>query len=418
MAVGINVKSLIILYQTSLTSWLTSALYRIAAIVASSQSGEAKMIALNEDAFREPRVEQLPGTFPELLSQSTGWDDEFRELAGVSVEHVEVTPKTLIVGENSVLFGENARHRLLERAGAPVSYLAKRSIDIQMLALREHISQQVFGGVVVPVIRGGKLFTLNSGHLTELTIFEVISAVADALGASAGDLTVSRITHADGRLEVDLASSAKSLAIRPGDLVKGGLHIEHSRYRGEATHIYAFVYRLVCANGMTRRECVSAEGIVRTRKLPGDHPRAKELLLDQIRRLTARTWERLEMQLAELRATSEKRANVEQILRQWLLRARISTRVTRGNGDESRTVLDRLLAAWRAEGADSTIYAAVNALTSVGSHDFQLSARQRRVLSSLGGLLAFSGLHICPRCFAALPGPAPEPGETGSETTG
>jgi hypothetical protein len=68
--------------------------------------------------------------------------------------------------------------------------------------------------------------------------------------------------------------------------------------------------------------------------------------------------------------------------------------------------MDRLLAAWREWGAEDTYYAAVNALTWVGTHDQELTPRQRRSLSLLGGLLAFSGAHICPRCFSVLAGPA------------
>jgi hypothetical protein len=222
--------------------------------------------------------------------------------------------------------------------------------------------------------------------------------VAESLGNSADGLTVSRIDETDGRLELDLVSGVKALEIRRGDVVTAGLHIEHSRYGGQATQIQSFVYRLVCGNGMMRRECVSSEGIVRTRKLPANHPRAKELLLDQVRRLTARTWDGLEPQLRELRATSERPADVRSLLRQWAMRARISTRTT----DAGRTLMDRLLRAWRAEGAEDTTYAAVNALTWVASHDPDLSPRQRKVLALLGGLLAFSGQHLCPRCFSVL----------------
>jgi hypothetical protein len=256
--------------------------------------------------------------------------------------------------------------------------------------------------------------------VVELNNAEVLTAVAESLGKGADGLTVSRIDHTDARLELDLVSEAKALEIRRGDVVKAGLHIQHSRFGGPATQIQAYVYRLVCENGMTRRECVSAEGIVRTRKLPAGHPRAKELLLDQIRRLTARTWEKLEQQLTELRATSERRADVPQLLRQWLQRARISTRITdAGNAEPTRTVMDRLLRAWRAEDAEDTYYGAVNALTWVGSHDRELSPRQRRVLSSLGGLLAFSGLHICPKCFSLLSDTAPTAEtETAEASTG
>ena len=82
--------------------------------------------------------------------------------------------------------------------------------------------------------------------------------------------------------------------------------------------------------------------------------------------------------------------------------ARLSAR----NGKNSLTQMDRALAAWRAEGAEETVWAAVNALTRVATHDPELSMRQRRVLSLLGGLLAYSGVHICDRCFSVLSAPA------------
>jgi hypothetical protein len=348
-------------------------------------------------------LEQNSWTFRNLVAAAGNWDREFSEMDRVPVERMEVTETGLIFDNNNIPIDQNARARLLAKAGAPVSYLAKRRVDIQVLALREHLEQGDFGDTVTPVLRCGQLFTIQCGRLVELTNSEVLTAVADSLGNDADGLSLSRIDRADSRLELDLVSPAKALEIRRGDIVKAGLHILHSRYGDEATQIQAFIYRLVCANGMTRRECISAGGIVRTRKLPAGHPRGKELLLDQVRRLAARTWQALEQQLTELRATSERRADVHQLLKQWLQRARISTRITEARStDSARTVMDRLLRAWRAEGSEDTYYGAVNALTWVGSHDLELTPRQRRVLSMLGGLLAFSGVHICPRCFSVL----------------
>ena len=114
--------------------------------------------------------------------------------------------------------------------------------------------------------------------------------------------------------------------------------------------------------------------------------------MDQIRRLVGQTLQGLEPQLMEIQATSQRPANVEELLLRWLQRARISP----------RNIMPRLLEAWRLEGSEATHYGAVNALTRVGTHDPELSDRQRRVLASLGGLLAFSNVHICPRCFSVL----------------
>jgi hypothetical protein len=293
---------------------------------------------------------------------------------------------------------QGAWNRLFAKAGAPVTYLAERSIDLRIVALREHLAQGDLGTSPRPILLNGHLFTLHSGNLVELTHAELLGAITDALGNHADRLVVSRTHQADGRVELELVSSEKALEIRPGDVVTAGLHIEHSRYGEQATQIQTFVYRLICANGMMRRECVATQGIVRTRKLPVHHPQAKELLLDQVRRLTARTWGGLEPQLLELQATSARRADVPALLRQWAQRARVSIRTT----DTGRTIMDRLLNAWRTEGQEDTYYAAVNAFTRVASHDAELSQRQRRVLSLLGGLLAFSGAHICPHCFSVL----------------
>ena len=344
--------------------------------------------------------------FNELIDKVPLWDSEFSETAPVPIERLKVTEGELIFDKNSIPLNKGARTRLFEKVGAPLAYLEKRSVDVQTLALRDHIQQGCFGPAPKPVLRNGELFTLRRDNLVELAHTEVLQAVAESLGNGIDALELSRMDYADGRLELELVSPAKSIEVRRGDVVTAGLHIEHSRYRDQATQVQSFVYRLVCENGMTRRECVSADGIVRIRKLPASHPRAKELLLDQVRRLTARTWQKLEPQLLELRATSERRADVPHLLRQWVQRARFSTRSTPSDRTwRIPTVMDRLLAAWCDSGAENTYYAAVNALTWVGSHDRELSPRERRTLSLLGGMLAFSGVHVCPRCFSVLSRP-------------
>jgi hypothetical protein len=99
--------------------------------------------------------------------------------------------------------------------------------------------------------------------------------------------------------------------------VQAGLRIVHHRFGGEATSVEAFVLRLVCSNGMTRREC-GKDGIQRTRRLPAGAPNSYELQMDQIRRLTEQTWRGLQPQLDALRATSTRPANVHELLIRWL----------------------------------------------------------------------------------------------------
>src|ERR1039458_2805050 len=260
-------------------------------------------------------------TLADMIARASQWDAEFAELAPVHFNEFELTENALIFDKNRIPMTQDARERLLGKAGAPVTYLKERGIDVQIIALRDHFRQGDFGRALRPVLRNGQLFTIRRDNLIELAHADVLNAVAESLGESADGLTLSQIAYADGRLEMDLVSPAKAIEVRRGDVVTAGLHIEHSRYGDHATQIHAFVYRLVCENGMTRRQCVSEEGIVRIRKLPASHPRGRELLLDQVRRLTARTRQNLEPQLLELRATSERRADVPQLLGQWVQRA-------------------------------------------------------------------------------------------------
>jgi hypothetical protein len=287
---------------------------------------------------------------------------------------------------------QKAMRRMFQRVGAPAWYLGKHGARFQAAALSEHFDRGDFGRQPKIVLLNDKFHTLTRGDLIDLPSAKVLGAVRDGLRKEGESLAVSRVERNDERLEVELVSPSKAIAVRPGDIVQAGLHIIHAPFGTEPTTIQAFIYRLICSNGMTRRECVSTDGIVRTRKLTVDYPNGHEIKRDQIRRLALQNWKGLQPQLEALRATSERPANVEELLTSLLRRARISP----------QNMMPRLIAAWNVEGSENSTYAAVNALTRVATHDPELSIRQRRVLSALGGLLAFSGVHLCDKCYSVL----------------
>jgi hypothetical protein len=286
---------------------------------------------------------------------------------------------------------QELRIRLLDKANAPARYFEKHNPSFQAAALAEHASRGDFGRRPALVMRGSELITIKRGDLRSLPNADAIKAVAEGLENESEGLTVARIGRNAAQLDVELVSPSKAITVRTGDIVQSGLHIVHERFGDQATLIEAFVYRLICSNGMTRREC-AGDHQSRTRRLPVDFPNSWELQMEQIRRLTQQTWNGLQGQLSALQATSTRPARVEELLTRWLQRARIS----------ANTMMPRLLAAWREEGEENTQFGAVNALTRVATHDRQLSERQRRVLASLAGLLAFSHVHICERCFSVL----------------
>lgn len=331
-----------------------------------------------------------PTTVDELVAASAGWDAEFSEIR-LNPHDLRFQPDGILYSGEVIRMDQSARTRAFNRIGAPSSYFEAHSPELQAAALGEHAALGDFGSRPTLVLRNGQLVTIAKGELLSLSDADTISAVREALGDESSRLVLAKIGRDSERLDVELVSPSKAITVRPGDIVQSGLHIVHYRFGNQATLIEAFIHRLICSNGMTRRECVR-DGLMRTRKLPVDFPNNRELQMNQIRRLTQQNWNGLQAQLEALRATSERPARVEELLTRWLQRARISV----------RAMMPRLRAAWQEEGAEETHYGAVNALTRVATHHRDLKERQRRVLASLAGLLAFAEVHICERCFSVL----------------
>ncbi len=340
-------------------------------------------------------AEEYGVALKDLVGSVADRDAEFEELS-VPSENLAFREDVLACNGREFRMDQHSRDNLFEGVNAPASYWQKHSAGFQALALSEHAGRGDFTDRPMLVIRKGALVTLVRNRLLRLPNAAVLGAVLEALGREGESLSVAKLEHESERLEVELVSPSKTVDVRVGDIVMGGIHIIHGWHSDQPTLIQSFVYRLTCRNGMTRRECGSGNGLARTRKLPVDYPNARELQLDQIRRLTVQHWNGLQRQLEVLRATSERGANVQEVLTRWLQRARMSPRL----------MMPRLLSAWEREGAENTYYGAVNALTRVATHDGSLGWRQRRMLAALGGLLAFSDVHICPRCFSVLSGSA------------
>jgi hypothetical protein len=325
----------------------------------------------------------------EIIPTVAERDAEYEELQAPAKELV-FREDSLACGGREFGLGQNTRDELFGNLHAPVSYWRKHSPRFQGLALLEHAKRGDLGDRPTLVVRQGILITILGSQLMRLPNATVLTAAQEALGREGESLSVARLDMRAGLMEVELVSPLKTIDVRVGDYVMGGIHIRHGWHSNQPTQVQSFVLRLECKNGMTRRVC-TGDGIARTRKLPVDYPNARELQQEQIGQLTVQHWNGLQRQLEALRETSGRRANVQEVLTRFLQKARISP-----------DLMPRLLAAWEREGAENSIYGAVNALTRVATHDGSLGWRQRRMLASVGGLLAFSDVHLCDRCWSLL----------------
>ena len=243
----------------------------------------------------------LKPTLGEVAAQVANLEADFTEQLAHSQDLRVIDGALFCDGERYEL-DPDIRKRLFIKARAPL--LGGYSVRLQDIALSEHIQRRDFGNDIKLIRRGDRLVTVSRADLIELPCSAVLDAISTELGTDGESLSVARIARDEERLELDLVSPAKAIDVRVGDIVQGGLHIEHTRYGDDAIKIQAFILRLKCSNGMTRRECVPGADITRTRKLAANHPSARALQLNQVRRLARLNWDSLEPQLIELRATN------------------------------------------------------------------------------------------------------------------
>jgi Domain of unknown function (DUF932) len=345
-------------------------------------------LALVDGGLRAARVGM---NIPDLMKSTLEDDATFEEIV-VPVTALNFDGDQIRVEGRSLNFGVEARKRTYKAITAPAEYLGGLSPQTQSVVLSDILRRGDWGKQVNVAVQRNEVYTLCRGNLIRLRKHEVIAAAIDALGENGQTLTPTRIGTEGDVLDIEFATPRKSVDVQRGDTVQAGFHIFHSIFGEQATVVEMFTFRLVCTNGMIHRNCPAQSGVGRTRKLSVHHPNGRELQMEQVRRLTKQAWESLEPILSELQATRERKADVEGLLTGWLHRARIST----------EAMMPRLREAWQQDGGENTQYGAINALTRVATHGDRLSARQRRVLSSLAGLLAFSNVHICPRCFTVL----------------
>lgn len=313
---------------------------------------------------------------------------------------VRVEPDGLVVDGAKVTLGGDGLRRFCASVGAPSGYLASLGRDLRARVLQHHLDRGKPAEFVEVICRGGVFCGFAEAGLLRLRGLEVVGAVAEALPDDAGAF-VEELRISDDKLEIDILGDAVTEAILPGDVVAAGIRVTDFQFGVGATRIETYLLRRLCENGMTHRDHV---GLTRTRRLPVHHPKARELQLEQVRRLAGGAWSTLRAKLAVLRELQGEQVNVERLLASWIRRGGLS----------ERRLLAALRAAWDVEGGESTVYAAVNALTRVATHSVQLPQRQRQILSGLAGVLAFRRLHLCPRCFSLVRTPTHSSNEGGA----
>jgi hypothetical protein len=326
--------------------------------------------------------------FQELIQEVVAQESEVREL-GVPIEDLRFESANMIIARGTQLqLTADGLSRIYKNFGAPPAYLNRLDERLRASLLQYHLEHGGLGDFVTILSYHDQFLSFGQPSLLRLSGEEVMSAVADGIGHEAALVSVQNFRHTPESFQVDILGDGVRAEVAPDDILQAGLRVTHSVIGEHATWIESFVLRLICSNGLTHRDCVSRRA-ARTRRLPVQHPGARELQRAQVRRLAANAWAALGEKLHALGELQGERIEFEQLYLRWLGQARLS----------ARTLMPLLRQAWQAEGGQPTAYAALNALTRVATHHPGLTLRQRRTLAALAGVLAFRRLHLCPAAF-------------------
>lgn len=288
---------------------------------------------------------------------------------------------------------ERVCDRLAHRPKIPARYVASLPERLRTEVFRHHLSEAGEGGRMVSLfIRGGDLVGFGRADLARLGGPDVLEAVAEGLGGGEGQLQVTRLESRNESLLCDLITHRAERRVRRGDVVFGGIHIDHSMTGAYATRVEGYLYRLACTNGAIHRECVGARRAPRTRRLTVDHPHARLQQREQVKRLSADALGALSSRLQALERLTTERVDLPHLAANWLRRARLSP----------DRLLPHLQRAYAEEGGEGTAYDVMNAFTRVATHATELSPRTRETLARLGGMLAFGHSRLCNRCWSVI----------------
>ena len=325
---------------------------------------------------------------------------------------VRVEGDRLFAGDRELRLGKEGLARLCRSVKAPDAYLSRLGPKMRSRLLQYHLRRGDFRGDARIASRGGVFLDLQRADLYTLTGSDVLDALRSGIPGAADALQVQSLQLAGETLILDLVSLDVAEDVRPGDAIRGGIHLEHSLLGDRATTVMAYVLRLVCSNGLVHRECIGANGpsrsTRRTRRLTGDRSDARGMQMGQIRTLVAAAWGSLGGKLAAIRKLKEESLQtpdrVEKVFAQFLRNARMY----------SANLMTLLLWAWGEErGGDRelTRFGVLNALTWLATHartepglPGELTERQAAMLSRLAGVFANQSVHICPSCFRIVAG--------------
>ena len=206
-------------------------------------------------------------------------------------------------------------------------------------------------------------------------------------GLLAEEIDVSRLTLKPDLISFSCYTPQIMIQPRKGDIINGGIDINHSITGSSATQVRCYLRRLVCENGATTHVC-NDSNIVRSRRLSNkDFTQAD--MHGQIYRLISEAWKQLETKLAGITNL----LSIERVHSDYIKQLRTKYSLNNNMLKAFNKAIDE-----DELGTTNTQYDWFNAISRIATHVDTLSMRQQRTLMSMAGEFSQQHVHKCDQC--------------------
>ncbi len=233
----------------------------------------------------------------------------------------------------------------------------------------------------------GQILTISPSHLVCLANPEITEIIEDMIPADIISETLyAKACLTQTAFELNIFTKQRTVEPREGDVLYGGVSIRHSQAGIFPTVVLGYIYRLICANGMTQRVCMAGKPS-RTKRSKAEN--SKEPVVNAIREQVQHAFVQLEERLSGIEKLTKHRLDIsnlpDSLRRRWSINKKVAAEIAAAfNNDElARTY---------------TEYDLVNALSRVATHSRQLAPRYSQHLSLAAGMFAQHHIHRCPQC--------------------
>jgi hypothetical protein len=322
----------------------------------------------------------------------------------------------LIAGDDRLEVAGDHFASLCQAVGAPPAYLQGLGEPhlSQLLDLQFHrgdhvdwmMSRRLLGTTrrhlqeVAVAQQDGQFLGFGRADLLCLTGKDVVESVHQGVkSVFLSDFNQFRVANwqivAKLGFSLDLVIDAVNVDAGVGDVILGGIHIEHSIFSlDDATRIDTYLHRIACLNGSIRRECVGTKGQAQRIRRHINRLDSVDQALSTITNITASRARTLKEKLdsvAKLKAMPVTDP-IAFIRRQLQHVPRLSSKRT------ARLIETQLPNATN----NLSQYDIWNAITHVATHNNNVSPSVRHLLLLLGGVIGTQANHVCQLCYSRL----------------